>query len=187
MNGPQAAAPEQIFAQLPDHDIVHLTCHGFFDDRDPLQSGLILGDGRQRPPREQHGMSVRQRRPYLITAEELLTLRLKAELVTLRACSTALVGERNAGDEFDGLTRSFIHAGARAVLAGQWNVDQQSSQALLSAFYENWLRPATRQRQRLQKWQALRLAQLEFLNSTAEPYLAHPYHWAPLALLGDWR
>jgi len=186
LNGPDAAVRQSIYGELPNYDIVHLTCHGFYDHRDPLQSGLIVGNGRQRPPKNLQALSIRQRREYLITAEDLLALQLKSRLVTLRACSTALVGERNAGDEFDGLTRSFIYAGARAVLASQWNVDQRSSHALVSAFYKNWLNPGASQNRQLQKWQALQLSQLGLLNSTTDTYLAHPYHWGALALLGDW-
>ncbi|MEU9470593.1 CHAT domain-containing tetratricopeptide repeat protein [Streptomyces avermitilis] len=182
-NGPRQATREHVLAELAGHDVVHLTCHGFFDDRFPLRSGLLLGDGAQRPPRALNRVGVRRRRRFLTTAEDLLDSRVHAEIVTLRACSSGLVGERNAGDEFDGLTRSFIQAGAGAVLAGQWNVDQRSSHGLVSAFYRGWLgAPVT-----TAKWQALREAQLALMHSTDEPYLAHPYHWAALALLGDWR
>ncbi|GAA3389681.1 CHAT domain-containing protein [Cryptosporangium minutisporangium] len=182
-NGPEHATPGSVLHALPNADVVHLTCHGFFDGDDPLRSGLLLADGERRPPRAPRDMGVRRRHRFLVTGEDVVALTLRASIVTLRACSSGVVGERNNGDEFDGLTRSFLQAGAGAVLAGLWNVDQRSSSRLTSAFYRHWLdgsdHPA--------RWQALRRAQLELLHDAAEPYLAHPYHWAAMSLIGDWR
>ena len=90
---------------------------------------------------------------------------------------------RNAGDELDGLSRAFLYAGNSAVMAGLWNVDQLTSRDLLRAFYRHWSDPVRKP----EKWQALQWAQQEFLRSAEEPYLRHPYHWAPFVLHGDWR
>ncbi|MFI5915217.1 CHAT domain-containing protein [Dactylosporangium sp. NPDC051541] len=179
--GPRQVTPDRVLAGIAEHDLVHLTCHGFYDETDPLRSGLMLGDGTASPPRTVRSIPPRARHRFLATAEDVLATRTTANIVTLRACSTGLVGERNAGDEFDGLTRSFLQAGARSVLAGQWNVDQRSSRRLVQSFYRAWLGTGAA------KWQALRAAQLELLTDPTDPALAHPYHWAALSLLGDWR
>jgi CHAT domain-containing protein len=180
--GPTHATKKQVLRQIGHHDVVHLTCHGYFDDRNALESGLLLSNGFERPPRDLRSISALERGQYLLTARELLEAHIQAGLVTLRACSTGLQAERNRGDEFEGLTRALLYAGNAAVLASLWNVDQQSSKELLARFYHRW----QEQGRATEKWRAFTMAQRDLLTSE-EPHLRHPYHWAPLVLVGDWR
>jgi tetratricopeptide (TPR) repeat protein len=181
--GVTGASKTQIEDQIGQHDVAHLTCHGHFDDVDPMRSGLLVSDGAQRPPRNLAAIPLGRRAGFLLSAQELLEGEVPAELVTLRACSTGLQSERNAGDEFEGLTRSLLYSGARSVIASLWNVDQRSSLALLRRFYSYWIGSGVRD----EKWRALARAQRDFLIEADETYLRHPYHWAPLTLIGDWR
>jgi tetratricopeptide (TPR) repeat protein len=181
--GVSGATKAQIEDEVGRHNVAHLTCHGHFDDVDPMRSGLLLSDGVQRPPRNLATVPVGRRAAFLLSAQELLEGEVPAELVTLRACSTGLQSERNAGDEFEGLTRSLLYSGARSVIASLWNVDQRSSLALLRRFYSYWIGSGVRE----EKWRALARAQRDFLIEPDEECLRHPYHWAPLTLIGDWR
>ena len=179
--GAQSAARSQLLAALPRHDIVHLSCHGFFDSADPLGSGLLVSDGRRNPPRDPWSLSVLERRTFLVTARDLLQTRLASRLVTLNACSTGLQGERNAGDELDGFGRSLLLAGASSVILTLWNVDQRTSRDFLAGFYRRWLNAES-----VPKWRAFHEEQRAFLRAD-EVHLQHPYHWAPFVLMGDWR
>lgn len=181
--GPFAATKARVLNQVGERDVIQLTCHGYFDTRDPLNSGLLLADGRERPPRDPLELPFMMRGNYILTARELLERHLRAELVTLRACSTGLQGSRNGGDEFDGLSRALLLAGASAVIVSLWNVDQQSSLRFLEYYYRAWMAPGPR----LQKWRAFWLAQRALLTDAGEAFLHHPYHWAPFVLIGDWR
>ncbi|GAB7193421.1 hypothetical protein NUM3379_41310 [Kineococcus sp. NUM-3379] len=174
------ASPEAVLAGMRDAEIVHLTCHGHFDERDPSRSGLLLGDGASRPPAGLAGLSRMQRNRFLLSTQDIARSPLAARLVTMRACSTAVQGQRNRGDEFEGLVRSLLYAGAGAVVASLWNVDEPSSRRMLRVFYERLARGAP-------AWRALWEAQRHLRACEDEPYLAHPYHWAPLVLIGDWR
>ena len=60
------------------------------------------------------------------------------ELVMLSACRTAR-GRLEAGDGFVGLTWGFLFAGADAVGASLWKVDDAATALLMSRFYENLL------------------------------------------------
>jgi tetratricopeptide (TPR) repeat protein len=163
--------------------ILHLTCHGYFNERSPLDSGLLLADGGERPSRVMDRVSVLEQARTILTAREVMSTSMDAEIVVLRACAGSVHAVRNAGDELDGLSRAFLYAGNSAVMAGLWNVDQLTSRDLLRAFYRHWSDPVRKP----EKWQALQWAQQEFLRSAEEPYLRHPYHWAPFVLHGDWR
>jgi tetratricopeptide (TPR) repeat protein len=182
-SGPRTTTPEHVIHALQDsYDVVHVTCHGYFDTRTPLNSGLILADGKNRPPRIQEDISVLDRKDFLLTAKKMMSTMINAPLVTLRACSSGAQRAHNFGDEFEGLSRALLYAGSAAMLVSMWNVDQQSSQLFLSKFYRRW-----REFGLTEKWRALWESQKEFILAPEEPYLRHPYHWAPFILIGDWR
>ena len=52
---------------------------------------------------------------------DIFNLRLKADLVVLSACQTAL-GKEIRGEGLVGLTRGFMYAGAPRVVASLWQV-----------------------------------------------------------------
>jgi tetratricopeptide (TPR) repeat protein len=180
--GPATASKQRVVSQLATADVIHLTCHGVFTPRAPARSGLLFSDGVTRPTRSLEGTSPARRRRFLLSLPDLLDKPMTARLVTLRACSSGLVQQRNAGDEFDGLSRTLLYAGARAVLVSLWKVDQQSSRQLLARFYHHWSTSAHPSSAAA----ALQRAQSDLIGTT-DPALGHPYHWAPFALIGDWR
>lgn len=97
---------------------LHIACHGWFDDINPLDSYLETGVGER------------------LTAREVLqNWTLQAELVTLSACETG-ISQVLRGDEPMGLVRAFLSAGARAVLVTQWAVDDVATFLLMGRFYE---------------------------------------------------
>jgi CHAT domain-containing protein/Flp pilus assembly protein TadD len=144
--------------------VVHLACHGDFNDRQPLQSGLLLAKGGDDDGR--------------LRVHDVSGLDLKnAGLVTLSACQTAL-GLVSSGDDMVGLARAFLYAGTPALLASLWEVEDASTALLMEYFYDNW------RNKKLSKPEALRQAQLS-LKLT--PRYQHPYYWAAFVLIGDWQ
>jgi CHAT domain-containing protein len=126
--------------------LAHFAVHGFTAPQAGLDSGLRLADGA-------------------LTARRLLEMRFDGALVCLGACDTG-VSERLAGDELLGLVRSALQAGAGAVLASLWPVDQLSSSILLLDFHQRLLGGET-------KADALRAAQLRLRNASVSDVLAH--------------
>ncbi|MFZ6029085.1 MAG: CHAT domain-containing protein [Chloroflexota bacterium] len=109
-----------------------------------------------------------------MAVQDVYNLELDASLVTLSACETGL-GQVTAGDDLVGLTRGFLYAGAASLVVSLWMVDDDSVTRLMKTFYQALQRG-------VQKAQALRDA----YQSLKEEY-AHPYYWAPLALVGSER
>lgn len=136
---------------------IHLATHGRFDPASPLQSALLLA-----PAAGSNGM---------LTADLLYSLELDADLVTLSACETGL-GKVANGDDLIGLTRGFLYAGSRSVVASLWKVDDLATAELMARFY--------RELDRSGKREALRTAQLETRKAHS-----HPYYWASFQLTGS--
>ena len=153
----KSATKDKVIEKCIDKDVIHFSCHGYFDDADPLSSGVKLYDS-------------------VLTAREIFDMRLNTELVTLSACQTGL-NQRSPGDDLIGLTRAFIYAGAPSVIVSLWSVDAHSTQELMHEFY-TLLKNGT------DKATALQEAQKRIMEK--EGY-SHPYYWAPFVLVGDWE
>ena len=94
------------------------------------------------------------------------------QLLTLSACQTAQ--ETNSGREgIVGVAYIFERAGAKAVMAGLWAVDDKATQNLMIEFYKNI-------KQGMSKGEALQKAKLKQIDR-------HPYYWSPFVLIGDAR
>ena len=152
---------------LADYRIVHFATHGVLDTRTPELSGLVFSLVT-RQGRRQDG---------LLRLHDLGRLHLNADLVVLSGCETAL-GRTVEGEGVVGLTRGFMLAGARAIVASLWRVDDQATAELMKRFYlemlQNRLHPAA----------ALAAAQRQM---AATPEWGHPYYWAGLTMQGEWR
>jgi CHAT domain-containing protein len=159
-------ATESSFKHLAgQYDVIHLATHGYFNKLNPLLSGVVL-----EPDAEEDGR---------MEVHEILRLKLKAYLITLSACDTALgsgyFADVPAGDDLVGLTRAFLFAGAPSVLASLWEVNDRSAGILMHSFYGN-LRQSD-------KATALARAQRS-MHIRNGPY-AHPYYWGSFVLVGQ--
>ncbi len=153
--------------------ILHLACHGWADEHDPLGSWLALSP---EGPKDSG---------LLFAADVLEHLKLHADLVTLAACQTGL-GTETKNEGVAGMARVFQLAGAQSVLASLWSVDVHSTNALMIAFYRNLEQIDPKTHRKRTKDEALRQAQLSLLYGVTTTY-RDPYYWAGFALIGDWK
>lgn len=146
------ASEHQLRTLGPTSRVVHIATHGLFRQDNPMFSSIRLGTSELR-------------------LFDLYGLRLSPELVTLSGCGTglsAVVG----GDELVGLVRGWLYAGAQAVLATLWDVNDRSTAEFMALFYRN-LRTSP------DKAVAIQQAMSELKEQ-----FPHPYHWAPFVLTG---
>lgn len=179
IEGP-AATRQATLTAMSHHDIAHITCHGYIDPRSPLESGLLLANDAGRPTKFVNEMSIVQRHEAVLRAQDLAAAQMSVRLLTMRACSSAWQVAEHAGDEFSGLNRALLRAGVAATISALWNVDQHSSADLLRDLYRAWLDGEP-------LWRSLWRAQQTLASDLSQPWCGHPYHWAALILVGDWR
>lgn len=108
---------------------------------------------------------------------QLYALRIPADLAVLSACETQ-AGEVARGEGVMSLARGFAYAGARSLIAGFWQVNEQSTARLFSLFYKNIGKKMT-------KAKALQTAKLEYLKSDLPNARKSPYYWAGFVMVGQ--
>ncbi|MEM7065355.1 MAG: CHAT domain-containing protein [Cyanobacteria bacterium P01_B01_bin.77] len=137
--------------------VVHLATHGQFSSKAADTFLLTWNDRLQ-----------------LNDIEQLLTQQANPiELLVLSACETA-AGDNRAALGMAGVA---VRSGARSTLATLWPVQDNSTAAVTTTFYQLLLQGAGRA-------DALQQAQQQLLRSTD---YNHPFYWAPYVLVGNWQ
>jgi CHAT domain-containing protein len=152
------ARPSAYRASQPEKfSIIHFASHATANRESPPDSAIILS-------RESDALS-----PYRLYARDLIAMPLNADLVTISGCRSA--GARiYSGEGLVGFTWAFLHAGARNVIAGLWDVSDASTAELMDHLYrgiQTGQSPET----------ALRAAKLALIQSPDN--VRKPYYWAP--------
>jgi CHAT domain-containing protein/Flp pilus assembly protein TadD len=154
--------------ELRRYSVVHFATHGFFDEEHPELSGVVLSLVNERGQPEDGFLGL----------SDVYDMKLSADLVVLSACRTGL-GKNVKGEGLIGLTRGFMHAGAKRVLASLWQVDDEATAELMKRFYRHMLKDG------MPAAAALKLAKSELMQAR-EQWRA-PYFWAGFILQGDWK
>jgi len=159
------ATEEALASTAGTYDVIHLATYGVLNRTNPLFSYVELGAGATADGR--------------LEAHELFGMQLDADLVVLSACETGLASGSRAdvppGDDWVGLVRSFLSAGASEVVATLWRVEDRATADLMNRFYQDLAsgEPAR---------SALAAAQREMLD---DPATESPFYWAGFVLVGE--
>jgi CHAT domain-containing protein len=121
---PQAVRPSRptrasVLEALPGQALVHFSCHGIADPRNPADSHLVLYDDPPDP----------------LTVGDVSALRVSAELAYLSACDTT-VTTALLSNEAVHLTGAFHLAGYRHVIGSLWQVGDSAARRLATDFYD---------------------------------------------------
>lgn len=165
MVGPEAT--QQAFtAAVAGRSVIHLATYGVLNRRNPSFSFVAFAprpgdDGR-------------------LTVADVLRLSFRARLVVLSACETGLgsgvSADVPAGDDWVGLVRAFLVAGADNVMASLWPIEDRATSRIVPQVYAGL--------QRGDVTAALAAAQRAALS---DPATSAPRHWAALVVVGAGR
>jgi CHAT domain-containing protein len=171
---------------LADYSVLVFSTHGFTGAQSCAgEPGLLVSIGGASGDGD--NPETRALRDPLLTASEVVTLKLDADLVVLAACDTANIGRARGlsaafgSEHLDGLARAFLYAGARNVLATHWAVDDYATDAFVTRLLgEAETRPMA---------EAIVATQNYFLDHPAEltggGRALTPSLWGGFVLIGD--
>ncbi|MFY0601246.1 MAG: CHAT domain-containing protein [Cyclobacteriaceae bacterium] len=167
-------ATEDVIKDLSNVTLLHIATHGFFDDK-PRNTNKQFGLFDDDNPLERSGLLTQGGGEVLLeatdnynisdgvlTAYEAMNLNFdKTELVVLSACETGR-GEIEQGEGVFGLQRSFLVAGADALVMSLFQVSDEVTQKLMVEFYKFWLDGRS-------KREAFNAAQITIRNEYPDP------------------
>ncbi len=169
--------PRVLQQDLRAYRVLHFATHALLpsDLRCQTEPAIVTSD----PPGATNANGA------LLTSSEVTTMQLDADVVILSACNSGGPNGSTSGESLSGLARSFFYAGARALMVTHWSVNDQATAFLVAGTLQR-LRGSTHPGVA----EALRQAQLAMLEGAGHSLpagLAHPFYWAPFALVGEGR
>ncbi len=157
--------PEGVFS-LANADVIHLIAHAEYDPSYPTAACIWLG-GRA------------------LEMSQIVRQQLNGALIFLNSCSVGQLhlektrGKRAVGDDAIGLGRTFLYAGASALVSSLWNIFDGFTLPLIAPFYA-----ALRAGDSCAA--ALRKAQLAFRDQFRSPQgELHPIIWGAFQSIGS--
>jgi CHAT domain-containing protein len=169
VTGAQATRSRVLASKLDDRRILAFATHG-------LRAGDLPGVSKPALAMAYEGRGLAD---SLLTTDDIVGLKLKADWVVLSACNTGRV-EGAAGESLSGLSRAFFAAGAKALLATQWAVESSSAKQLVVDTFN-----AYGSANNVSRGAALAKAQRDMLSGQHGKLFQHPYFWAAYSIIGD--
>ncbi|MCB9294970.1 MAG: CHAT domain-containing protein [Lewinellaceae bacterium] len=157
----QQATLGNFYAYASSARIIHLSLHGLVDFDDPLRSCILFDDHREE---------------FVLSAFDLYSLKINANLVVLSACHSAN-GKIYRGEGVQGISKAFMLSGAQTILSSLWSASEASSLEIMTAFLRNI-------KNRNPNDLGLHQAKLDYL-ANARPSQQHPFYWANFIIIGE--
>lgn len=154
-------------ANLKDYKILHFATHGLLNSSRPELSGLVFS------LYDENGKN----QDGFLNLNDIYNLDLSSDLIVLSACQTAL-GKEVRGEGLIGMSRGFLYAGSKRIMASLWKVDDTATAEFMKRFYTNHLQKG------MSASQALRQTKIEMQKI---PRYKTPYYWSAFTILGDWK
>ncbi|EIN06321.1 hypothetical protein PUNSTDRAFT_137098 [Punctularia strigosozonata HHB-11173 SS5] len=106
-----------LLRELPHANVLHLACHGYQDQEDPLRSGFVMQD-------------------EMVTIERLIPTPIpRAFMAFLSACETAK-GDTDQPDHVVHLAATMLFSGFKSVIATLWSMEDMDGPIIAKVVYE---------------------------------------------------
>ena len=167
------SATEQHLLAVQQPRVLHIASHGFVlpneESSDPMVRSGVMAAGFNRYLALNDATAT-------VTALKLSGMQLRGtDVVVLSCCDTARHDDRALSTGMSHVSKALIQAGAKAVMASLWPLNDQATVDLMKRFYAQWLDPQYPIAPAL----ALRQTKLNAIGNHI-----HPTLWAPLVWVG---
>ena len=143
--------------------VIHIAAHG-----DSEHGHIALA-----PPPRTDTTSIPEEQDYMLTMQEVQEIGVTAQLVVLSCCHSGRGDVKSEG--VVGMSRAFLAAGARAVVASLWAVDDYATSRFMASFYASLKMGES----------ASKSLQIAMDDIRDEEGYEDPMYWAPFFLIGD--
>ncbi len=140
------------------NSIVHLAMHVEINNDNPMYNKLIFSDGE-------------------LTSSKIYVSDIKANLAVLSACNTGF-GKLEMGEGVMSMARAFNYSGVPSIVMSLWKIPDKETKKIMVSFYKH-LKDGE------PKNEALKNAKLDYLATTKDRNLRHPYYWSGFVLNGN--
>ena len=129
--GEAATVTNVKHARLTDYHVIYFATHALVAGevekfaKVKAEPALVLSIP-DKPTEEDDG---------LLRASDVAMLKMNADFVVLSACNTA-AGDKPGAEALSGLARAFFYAGARSLIVSNWEVDSDSTVALMTGLFD---------------------------------------------------
>ncbi len=169
--GKNATESELVKVNFQAYDVISFATHAVVSNELPglTEPALIL------TPTSRSDES----RDGILTAREIISLKLNAELVMLSACNTA-AGDGTLGAEgLSGLAKAFFYAGSRNLLVTHWAIASEPAVDLAVGLMKKRLNGKAKD------WsKALQQSVIDLMRKNEKNYLKHPSIWGAHMIVG---
>lgn len=141
-----------------ENSIVHLAMHVELNNDNPMYNKLIFSDGE-------------------LTSSKIYISDIKANLAVLSACNTGF-GKLEKGEGVMSMARAFNYSGVPSVVMSLWKIPDKETKKIMVFFYKHLKNGEP-------KNEALKNAKLDYLTTTKDRNLRHPYYWSGFVLNGN--
>ena len=156
------ATKKEVLRRIQNVSLIHIAAHG---DAERGEIALASNCPSKRTPRKDD---------YMLTMEDVAKVGTRAKLVVLSCCHSGK-GQIMKSEGVVGISRAFLAAGARSVLATLWAVDDRATKEFMIRFYGHLKRD--------------KLSASEALHQTMKWMRDFKRYrvneWAPFVLFGD--
>jgi CHAT domain-containing protein len=158
------ATKENFLENVPNAGVVHISAHSCVDFNDSRNSSIVF--------------TKKANNDNLINYDDISTLNLNSQLVTLSACNSS-IGKLTESEGVSSLTKAFFEAGSNTVVGSFWSVPDQLSKIFMDEFYKNMSGG-------MNKDEALCAAKLEIMSknsSLVNTAYKKPAYWAAWSIM----
>jgi CHAT domain-containing protein len=157
-----------LFTNAADkYSLIHFATHGHVMDKDAGLSSVVLNQ-----------VPGKKKEDGYLTSSEIEAMKIPAQLVVLSACQTGK-GLLMEGEGVQGLSSSFLVAGANSLIVSLWSVADKSTSLFMQEVYKLVNKEGLSFKASIQKVKQL------FLAGKFGEEFRKPFYWAPFIYIGN--